>query len=243
VKGPARIEAIDDIDYRLEPQAWRFSIDEAEAIDRHWAKLSAANPHLFNGRVLLMRHVAIEAQGERRILRGGGFEADYKAFLSWRDFGCPDADAGNCFSMAALLSADGAFMLGRMADHTANAGKIYFPAGTPDPGDLNGEMIDLQGSLLRELREETGIAAHEVAIAQGWTIVFDGPRVACMKIVRSDLSAAELEARFNAFIAAEPLPELVALHPVFTTRDLDEERMPAFTLRFLRHALDGSQLL
>lgn len=242
MKGPPRIETVDDIDYRLEPQTWRFSIDEADAIDRHWDKLSAANPHLFNGRVLLMRRGQVEARGDRRILCGGGFAADYKAFLSWRDFGCPGEDAANCFSMAALVSADGAFMLGQMGPHTANAGTIYFPSGTPDPADLKGDMIDLEGSVLRELHEETGIKAEEVTVARGWTIVFDGARVACMKIVRSALAAAELEARFGAFIASQSMPELVALHPVFTIGDVDEERMPAFMSRFLRQALGGSQL-
>jgi hypothetical protein len=90
---------------------------------------------------------------------------------------------------------------------------------------------------LRELGEETGIASDEVTIAEGWTVVFDGPRIACMKIVRSQSSAAEIEARFKSFIATEQSPELDALHAVFSTRDLDEERMPDFTLRFLRHAL------
>lgn len=232
-----RIEDIDAIDYRVEPKPWRFSIDEAQAIDRHWGKLSAGNPHLFNGRVFLMHTKTVEAQEERRVLRGAGFETEYKAFLAWRDFGFPGADTANCFAMAALVSADGAFMLGRMNSHTANAGKIYFPSGTPDPEDVKGETIDLEGSVLRELAEETGIAAHEVTLAEGWTVVFDGPRVACMKIARSRFSAAEIEARFRAFIAAEQAPELDALHAVFSTRDLDEERMPDFTLHFLRNAL------
>jgi 8-oxo-dGTP pyrophosphatase MutT (NUDIX family) len=233
-----RIENIDAIDYRVEPKPWRFSIEEAAAIDRHWEKLCAGNSHLFNGRVFLMHRGTVEEQDNRRILRGGGFETEYKAFLAWRDFGFP-GDTANCFAMAALVSADGAFMLGRMNNHTANAGKIYFPAGTPDPEDLKGETIDLEGSVLRELAEETGIASNEVSIAEGWTVVFDGPRIACMKIVRSQSSAAEIEARFKSFIATEPSPELDALHAVFSTRDLDEERMPDFTLRFLRHALAG----
>ncbi len=234
-----RIESIDAIDYRIEPKPWRFAIDEAEAIDRHWRKLSAGNPHLFNGRVFLMHKRSVETQDGRRILRGGGCETDYKAFLAWRDFGFPDLDMANCFAMAALVSADGAFMLGRMGGHTANAGKIYFPAGTPDPDDAKGGMIDLEGSVLRELAEETGITADQVALAPDWTVVFEGPRVACMKLVRSRFSAAEITARFQDFIAAERAPELDALHPVFSTRDLDEERMPVFTLRFLRHALLG----
>ncbi len=93
---------------------------------------AAKNPHLFNGRVFLNFERRVEALGQRRLLRGTASAVDFKAFLAWRDFGFPDRGVRNCFAMAALLSADGAFMLGRMSERTANAGKIYFPAGTPD---------------------------------------------------------------------------------------------------------------
>ncbi len=232
-----RVETIDGIDIAVEARDWRFAIDEAPAIDRHWGKLSEKNPRLFNGRVFLNFERRVEAEGARRILRGAASEVEYKAFLAWRDFGFPDAEVRNCFAMAALMSADGAFMLGRMNDHTANAGRIYFPAGTPDPDDVKGDKLDLEGSVLRELLEETGIAADEVTLAPDWTVVFDGPRIACMKITHLNLAAADIEARFKDFIAAQSTPELVALHAVFSMRDFDEERMPAFTLRYLRHAL------
>lgn len=235
---PARIEEIDEIDYRDEPKPWRFAIDEARAVDRHWDKLRAHNPRLYNGRVFMMHRMTIEDVGGRRILRGVGLEADYKSFIAWRDFGTPDTGVCNCFAMAALQSVDGAFVLGRMAKHTANAGRIYFPAGTPDPEDRREDgTIDLAGSAMRELAEETGIGPQDVVCDPGWTVVFAGPRVACMKVVRSPFAAAELSARFAGFVAGDPSPELDGLCSVFSEKDFDEARMPDFILSYLRHAL------
>ena len=70
--------------------------------------------------------------------------------------------------MAALRGSDGAFLLGEMSPHTASAGAIYFPAGTPDRQDLSGAVVDLEASARRELFEETGWRAEEAEIAAGW---------------------------------------------------------------------------
>jgi 8-oxo-dGTP pyrophosphatase MutT (NUDIX family) len=231
------IQAIERIDYRFEPRAWPFAITHAEAIDRHWAKVTARNAGLFNGRVLLAHHLEVSSRGGEIVLEGACSDVEYKAFLAWRDFGFPDRQVFNCFAMGALISKDGAFMLGRMNEATANPGKIYFPAGTPDLNDVKGTKVDLFGSILRELEEETGIAPHEVETEPGWSIVFEGARVACMKRVASNLDARQIEARFKAFIHGQERPELVSLHKVFTLADLDLDRMPDFTLRYLRHAL------
>jgi 8-oxo-dGTP pyrophosphatase MutT (NUDIX family) len=235
-----RIDSIDDIILSVDERAWSFAIEQGEAIDRHWNRARGANPGLFNGRVFLAFETRTETLARRRVLRGAAAAVDFKAFLAWRDFGFPQSGVRNCFAMAALLSADGAFILGRMSDKTANAGKIYFPAGTPDLGDVREGGLDLAGSVARELFEETGIAPEEVTFAPGWTVVFEGPRIACMKLTRSPLDAAEIEARFHVFVARQAEPELVALHPVFSVRDLDPGRMPDFTLRYLRHALEAA---
>jgi 8-oxo-dGTP pyrophosphatase MutT (NUDIX family) len=235
-----RIDAIDNIVFEVETRAWPFAIDQGEAIDRHWNDLRARNLRLFNGRVFLAFENRIEARDGRRLLQGAASVVDFKAFLAWRDFGFPDRGVQNCFAMAALLSADGAFMLGQMSEKTANAGKIYFPAGTPDLGDVKDGALDMAGSVARELLEETGIRADEVEFAPAWTVVFEGPRIACMKITRSALTAAEIDARFRIFIASQEEAELVSLHPVFSVGDLDERRMPSFMLRYLRHALGAS---
>ncbi len=96
------------------------------------AAAHAEQPSLFNGRVLMLRRYAVEG----RTLRGEYIETDFADFLAWREFGFPASNACNGFSMAALRGADGGFLLGEMSPHTASAGAIYFPAGTPDPQDV-----------------------------------------------------------------------------------------------------------
>lgn len=235
--APPRIEKIARIDFRLEPKPWHFESERAVEIDAHWAKLIANNPLFYNGRVLLMPHAKLEETAQGLELAGSCLIAEYKSFLAWRAFGFPETGIRNGFAMAALRSADGAFLLGEMGPLTASPGRIYFPAGTPDPNDLTGDVLDLEGSVLRELAEETGLTAQDVALAPNWTVVFDGPYIACMKTMQSALSARELVDRVGAFLAREQHPELVRLKPVFDASDFDEEHMPKFIISYLTHAL------
>lgn len=235
--GEPRIETVASIDYIVEPGPWPFLEEHATEIDAHWARLCAAKPSLFNGRVMMMSSYRIEETAQGRVLRATAFETDYKAFLAWRDFDFPDQNVINCFAMAALRSADGAFILGRMGNHTAAGGRIYFPSGTPDPDDLKEGTIDLEASALRELAEETGIAADELTISPDWTLVFDGPRLACMRPMQVRLDAEAIVARCAAFLARDKEPELSGLVPVFSEADFDPVHMPGFMLTYLRYVL------
>jgi hypothetical protein len=169
---PTRIVEGAALDLTYAPAPWAFAVEQAAAIDAHWARCIADKPALFNGRVLLCAEHSFGQDGQGRlVLRGSYVAAEYKAFLAWRDFGFPDPNVANCFSMAALQSADGAFLLGEMSSSTANAGAIYFAAGTPDFSDVFGDRVDLGASVTRELAEETGLSPDEVIQAPGWTIV------------------------------------------------------------------------
>jgi 8-oxo-dGTP pyrophosphatase MutT (NUDIX family) len=234
----ARIVKVAELDLGYEPAPWGFAEGRAEEIAANWAKRKAALPQLFDGRVLLLgRHYFAQRDDGASILSGAYFATDYKAFLAWRDFGYPDRDVCNCFSMAALVSSDGAFLLGEMAAHTANAGSVYFAAGTPDPSDILGERVDLAASARRELHEETGISADQVLTAPGWTIVHAPPRIACMKVMRMDETAESIKARVDAFLARDPDAELRRLHIVRGMRDLEALNSPGFIADFIAHQL------
>lgn len=227
------IHDVHTLDTRFEPRSWPFAEENRDRIAAHWASVVENKPALFNGRVLLLHRWSI-ADG---VFSGGYLMTDYASFLAWRDFGHPGAERWNGFAMAALTSAEGHFLLGEMADHTANAGAIYFAAGTPDPSDVVGDRVDLAGSVLRELEEETGLGPAEVSVEPGWTVLVHGPRIAMMQRLRSPLPGAALQARIERFLAAEPNPELTRMHVVARLEDIQRARMPAFQIAYLEHAL------
>lgn len=229
------IEIVDAIESTFHPAAWTFAQDEAARIAAHWESLRAGKPQLFDGRVLLVDRWDIEERGERRVLTTRHFATNYSAFLAWRDFGFPDMSVRNCFAAAALVSADGDFVLGRMGAHTANAGQIYFPCGTPDMDDVHGDAVDLAGSVLRELEEETGLAPHDVACDPQWSLVLEGPRLGCLRAVRSPLPTSSLVARIEAFLRADANPELGGVHIARGEADLTPD-MPGFITAYLRAA-------
>jgi 8-oxo-dGTP pyrophosphatase MutT (NUDIX family) len=238
----SRIVQVDELDLDFEPRSWPFAVQRADEIARHWRERSAAQPKLYDGRVLLLgAHEFITRRDGAAVLRGSYFEASFSAFLAWRDFGFPDAEVCNAFSMAALQSSDGAFLLGEMDAHTANAGSIYFAAGTPDPQDIVARKVDLTASVERELQEEIGLAPSEVTMAPGWTLVYAPPRIACMKAMRIDIAALQAKARIEAFLARETEPELARMHVVGTVSDIDALRSPAFIVDYLQHVLGKNQ--
>jgi 8-oxo-dGTP pyrophosphatase MutT (NUDIX family) len=237
--APSPIHEVAELDLAFAPRVWPFAERHAKEILAHWLKLRSTRPRLFDGRVLLMGAHEFARRGDgATVLRGECFETDYKAFLAWRDFGSPDRSVRNCFSMAALQSSDGAFILGEMAAHTANAGAIYFAAGTPDRHDVFGSRVDLRASVLRELQEETGLAPSEVEVAENWIVVDAPPRIACLKPTKVAEKATALKARIEAYLASEAEPELAGVHIATSSADIDEARTPRFLIDFLRYAFD-----
>jgi 8-oxo-dGTP pyrophosphatase MutT (NUDIX family) len=226
------IVALDRIAFSFAPRAWPFAQARRAEIAAHFAARRAQTPAIWNGRVLLVHAWSLAA----RSIAGTFFETDFANFMAWRDWGFPDRSVTNCFSMGAIRAADGAFLLGVMSPHTANAGKIYFPAGTPDPHDVAGDVVDLAGNVAREVAEETGLTDRDLSAQPGWTAVLAGPRIALMQVLQARVPAAELRERILGHLAREPKPELSDIRIVRRRADF-ESAMPAFVTAYLNHAL------
>ncbi|NUS70009.1 MAG: NUDIX hydrolase, partial [Ensifer adhaerens] len=71
---------IDAVDVRVTGAAHPFHLEEVERAQENWQREIAANPHLFDGRMVLLRALRI-ADGR---LRGEGHVVPYSTFLWWR---------------------------------------------------------------------------------------------------------------------------------------------------------------
>ena len=202
-----RFSTVSTLDMHFRQKPWDWAEANAARIDEHWAGLQASNPALYDGPVLVLHTGGLEGAA----FRGAYLKTRFSRFIAWRDFGFEDTAMRNCFAMAALRASDGAYLLGVMGAHTANAGRIYFPAGTPDPDDIVGD---------------------------DWTLIEAPGRVACMKEVSVGGTAEAVRRRIIDTLATETQPELSDIHIVRRPGDIDEALMPPYVAAYLRQRLD-----
>lgn len=222
------IHRVSALDLAVEAWAWPFAQARRAEISAHFAQQQRERPALWNGRVLLGRNPVFTGDS----FSASYFETDFASFLAWRDWGFPDAGVFNGFGMGALCCSDGAFVLGEMGQHTSNAGRIYFPSGTPDLDDVRAGAVDISGSVARELEEETGLAPSDYRSDAHWYCVYTGPAVAMIRILRVDMPGEALRTRIERNLARQHQPELSAIHVVHGTSDLNSA-MPRFVTAFI----------
>jgi 8-oxo-dGTP pyrophosphatase MutT (NUDIX family) len=219
---------LDRLMLQYAPQPWSFAIERRVEIDAHFDHARRQSPGIWNGQVLVMHRHRLD----RGALVGAFLQTDFASFMAWRDWGFPETGVTNCFSMGALRTSDGAWIMGVMAPHTSAGGKIYFPAGTPDPDDVVDGEVDLAGSVIREVAEETGLGTGDFAEESGWHCVVDGPRIALMKVLQAREPAEVLRRRILDYLARETTPEHADIRIVRSRRDFDP-MMPRFVTAFL----------
>ncbi|MET0719961.1 MAG: NUDIX hydrolase [Tardiphaga sp.] len=229
------IHRVTTLNLAFKPSPWVFEEQRRSEIDAHFAGKQRDMPELFNGRVLLGRNPVFSAG----VFTADYFDTDFASFLAWRDFGFPDRDVFNGFGMGALRGSDGTFVLGEMAGNTANAGRIYFPSGTPDRSDIRGDRVDIAESVVREVEEETGLAQADYRAADDWHCVVTGSAIAMMRILDVAMPGDALCAKIETNLAAQTEPELTAMHVVRSSKDFTPT-MPLFVTAFIEAQLAAS---
>jgi 8-oxo-dGTP pyrophosphatase MutT (NUDIX family) len=221
------IHRVRTLDLAFKRWRWPFADERRAEIAAHFAAKQREKP-IWNGRILLGRNPKFTAER----FSASYFDADFASFLAWRDWGFPDPTVFNGFGMGALRCADGVFLLGEMGQHTSNAGRVYFPSGTPDLDDISGGAVDIAGSVAREVEEETGLNAADYRAGGHWYCVVSGVAIAIIRILDVGITGEALRARVEANLARQSQPELSGIHLVREKGDLTAA-MPRFVIAFL----------
>lgn len=194
---------------------------ERDAITSVWSRALAEKPAMFDGRVLLGELVRV-AEGRLEV----AFREAAFSTLVWLRTRPEERRVRNVFGAAVVMSADGTALLGRMARHTANAGQLYFPCGTPDLKDVRDAEVDLEGAMLRELEEETGLSPPFVTATERAVAVFDGPLVGYLRRFDCALEADAIRRAVGERLARDRDPELEDVVLARSRAELDSSSPP-----------------
>ena len=162
--GLDRVERVSSCRFDVSAATWDYARDKADEIERHWQRRSAQCEAMFNGAIYLMH--AGSREGE--CFAGTFLRTDFKSYLYWRETGFPEAGVIDGFGSSLIRSAEGHVVLGRQRTGNVNAGIAYLPGGFIDPRDVTDDgAIDIDGSILRELSEETGLNHGQFELTPG----------------------------------------------------------------------------
>jgi 8-oxo-dGTP pyrophosphatase MutT (NUDIX family) len=212
---------VERVDVALDPGPHPFEQMHGAAVEANWARETAANPALFDGRMALLSRLAYRGGS----LEGACHVVRYATFLHWRRTR-PTRDAGHAFAHAVPVTSDGVLVAARMGPRTANAGRVYFAAGSFEPEDFRDGKVDVDRNMAREVAEETGLAIGGLdrdARCHAWsgdagTVIF--------RRYRLPMTAGEAEAAIRAFVAAQADPEIEAPVLIRSACDLPEGISP-----------------
>jgi hypothetical protein len=229
------IAAVAQIELRLEPKPWAWAQANRPAIGAYLAKLRTKRPALFNGALYLLHEWSLD----NGLFRGALFETNFASFLTWRDQGYPDESVFYCFGLAALRASDGPVLLGLKAQHKTRAGAIDFPTGTPEPRDLRDDgVVEMTPSILRKLKEQTGLEPEDVRLIPGWHVATVGQRIGLVRSMMAPQTCAALVARVRSHMEMQRPPELADVVTVRGVADL-QPAIPAIARAYLADVLLG----
>jgi 8-oxo-dGTP pyrophosphatase MutT (NUDIX family) len=186
-----------------------------EEIEANWEREAKANPHLFNGQMVLQRHLAYD----EGVIRGVAHVIPYSTLLWWRRQ--PDFEGAlHLFGYPVIVSSDGAIIAIRMSERTANPGQVYCAAGSLDLSDIIDGKLDLVVNMVREVREETGLDLSEAEADPHFYASHKDNRIVVFRFYRFPVTAEELTTRIEAHM---PHDEEQEIDGVVVLRSADPE--------------------
>ncbi|NLS15615.1 NUDIX hydrolase [Rhizobium sp. P40RR-XXII] len=183
---------ISGIDLTVFPGEHPFHLREQEAAQENWAREIAANPSLYDGRMVFQHRLSINGGA----VKGEAYIVPFSTFLWWRKQRQPGGF--HLFAFAVTVSSDGAIIAIRMAPHTSNPGRVYCAAGSMDENDVVDGRGDVDGNMRREVLEETGLDLNDATADPGYYAMHIKRSVTLLRVFRFPWTAEDMLRRIEA---------------------------------------------
>lgn len=212
---------VDRVAVRLSPAPHPFEAENGTAIADGWQREIAANPALFDGTVVLLSELAYRD----RQLVGICHAVRFSTFMHWRR-NKVGSGAEHAFAHAVLSGSEGALVAIRMGPHTANPGRVYFAAGSFEPVDFPGGMVDVDANMIREVGEETGLDVSNAVRDAGYHILSGERGTVIFRRYRMPQTADALAEAVRRHVEVDPDPEIAGPVIIRTPREPQDGLMP-----------------
>ena len=228
----AQIMSVTEAEISLSDRCWSFVQVHATQIEAYWHRRTAEQPKLFNGHILLLHNWSC-VDGR---LRGQCLITEFKNFLYWREHKKPDAAVIDFFPVAPLHSQEGWLLVGRMGRDHSSAGRVFPPCGALHTDDVDDGKVDLDGNILREIREETGLALDRTELGPSILILDGAGRLVYVRPVKLQRPAVQIVKEIQSYLGHATNPELSEIIVVKGAADICETAMPSFTVAYIEQA-------
>ena len=222
---------VEACELRVGMERWPWAVANADAIALNWQLQQIKNPSYFNGGIQMLTGYRI-AGG---LFHGTFATTDFASFLHWRGERYPDDSVRDCFGCAILRSAEGHLLLGLQAAGNLNADRAYCPGGFIDWADVRNRVIDIDGSVIREIVEETGLDVSGLLRTPGCLIIAADASIAIGIEYRSKLSADQLRAQIMQHIEGQIAPELADVLIVREPADIRSLKTTGYVTPLVGH--------
>jgi hypothetical protein len=218
------------IDLRVLDGEHPFHAEHGAAAAESWAREVAANPALYDGRMLFQHKLSVSPEA----IVGESYVTPFSTFLYWRRL--PERKEGfHAFAFGMTVSSDGALIAIRMGQHTANPGQVYCAAGSMDESDIVDGHLDIDGNMRREVLEETGLDLQDAAADPDYYALWQGRSVTILRVFRFPWTADEMLERIRAHMLVDEEKEIdgaVAIRSADPKAHHYSAAMPAILLWF-----------
>ena len=231
------VTPVKNIVVQLDEAPWPFATQNSGKISSFWQEKKRKHPHFFDGQVHVMISWEIRgAQTSGAAFIGNMCRTNFASFLYWKMSHAHSNNEVDFSGGAVVLCSDGALLMALTGDHTTAPGTLEFPSGFVDVSDFDGNKLNFDRHVEREVVEELVISKEELDGPKKYLVSMADGIVQALSIFTVDTNGDEFAERWRR--RAGPLrSEISDVIPIYRSSELAGFSMQAHVKAALAYLL------